>query len=272
MINVSQRLILRCLAVSAVTLALTACGNNSSSTSTTSTTATLMTSDLSGAYVFTVKGTDPNDGDYAIAGTFTADGKGNITGGVADYNLGGAATDNITSGSSTIAFSVGTGIDANVPLTGTYTSANGIATINLTDGGSINESYFVPIIKTGTAVLTRYDGTGSGTLYAPVASTAPAGTYTVALSGEGDNTVTATANFVAAATGTFSGGTETYTDGNNAFTYPSISGFLYPKQANGRGQAAIGGNSFSYYMATANQVVLLGLDDRALLSGTATKQ
>ena len=159
-----------------------------------------------------------------------------------------------------------------MPLTGTYTTANGIATINLTDGGSIAESYFVPIIKTGTAVLTRYDGTGSGTLYAPVTSAAPAGTYTVALSGEGDNTVTATANFVATTSGTFSGGTETYADGNNSFSYTGVSGFLYPKQANGRGQAAIGGNSFSYYMATASQVVLLGLDDRALLSGTATKQ
>ena len=100
MINASQRLILKCLAASAAALALTACGNSASSTATTTTTAALMTSDFSGAYVFTIKGTDPNDGDYAIAGTFTADGKGNITSGVADYNLGGAATDNITSGSS----------------------------------------------------------------------------------------------------------------------------------------------------------------------------
>ena len=274
MINASQRLILKCLAASAVTLALTACGNNASTSTTTSTTTVLAASDLSGAYVFTVKGTDPNDGDYAIAGTFTADGKGNISSGVADYNLGGAATDSITPGGTTtaVAFAAGTGIDASVPLTGTYTVANGIATINLTDGGSVTESYFVPVIKTGTAVFTRYDGTGSGTLYAPVTSTAPAGTYAVAISGEGDNTVTASASFTVNTFGTFSGGTETYADGNNSFSYTGVGGFFYPKLANGRGQAAIGGNAFSYYMATSNQLVLLGLDDRALLTGTATKQ
>jgi len=42
-------------------------------------------------------------------------------------------------------------------------------------------------------------------------------------------------------------------------------------QADGRGQAAIGGFTFSYYPVTANQIVLIGLDDRALLYGTAQK-
>ena len=229
----SQRLLFKCFAASAVALVLTACGNNASTTTTTGNTSTLAASDFAGPFVFSMSGTDPNDGDYSIAGTFTADGKGNITGGIADFNLG-------------------SGVDPNVPFTGTYTAANGIATISITDGGSVQESYFVPIVKSGTATITRYDGTGNGTLYAAATpTTATAGTYAVNISGEGDGSVSATAKFTTVAAGTFTGGTYSYTDGANLLSYPAATGFLSPVSANGRGQAYIVGNNFSYYMASA---------------------
>ena len=251
MINASQRRILKCLAASAVIAVLAGCGNNTSSV----TAPTLLgTADFSGPFVFSISGTDPNDGDYSVAGTFTADGKGNITSGIADYNLG-------------------SGIDSSVPLAGTYTTVNGSAIIKLTDGGSVSDAYYVTIVKTGSTTLFRTDGTGSGTLYAAATPTsAPAGTYSVSLKGEGDSgTDTVTASFVTASTGAFSGGTESYTEGVNLSNYSSISGFLYPAAPNGRGQAAIGGNTLSYYLVSSSQAVLIGLDSRVLLSGTATK-
>ena len=187
----SFRFIVKWVAGPVVAAGLAGCGGSGSSTMSTTPPA-LTASDLSGQYVFTLNGNDPNDGDYTAAGTFTADGKGEISGGVADYNLG-------------------SGIDANVPLTGTYTVSNGVASIMLTDGGAVQNSFFVPVVKTGTAALTGYGGAGTGTLYAPASGFTPAGTYTVALTGEDEGTVTETANFVAASSGNFAGGTESFT-------------------------------------------------------------
>ena len=65
--------------------------------------------------------------------------RGNITSAVADYNLG-------------------SGIDPNVTLTGTYTVTSGSATINLTDGGSVKDSFTATIVSTGSTSLANFDG------------------------------------------------------------------------------------------------------------------
>ncbi len=244
------------VAATCLTGSLTACGNNSTSTTPTST--TLTANALSGRYTFLVTGTNATDGDYSVAGSFTADGKGGISSGVADYSLG-------------------SGIDSNVPLTGTYTVSGGVATILLTDSAGLQDSYTTTLFASGgsqvSSVIAKTDGTGTGTLYSPAIGTfTPAGSYTYALKGEGQGVVAVNGSFVAATSGTFSSGSETFTDGKTTISSTATGGFLYPAQANGRGQAAIGGNSFSYYPTSANQVVLIGLDDSALLYGTASKQ
>ncbi len=248
--------LLTMLAASSLMAALTACGNNSSTAPTT--TATLTASALSGRYTFAVSGTNATDGDYSVAGSFTADGKGGITSAVADYSLG-------------------SGIDANVPLTGTYTVAGGVATISLTDSAGLQDSYTTTLFSSGggqvSSVLAKTDGTGTGTLYSPATSSfTPAGTYSYALKGEDEGVVTVRGTFVAGAAGTFTSGSETFTDGVTQISSTTTSGFLYPQQANGRGQAAIGGNNFGYYSVSPSQVLLIGLDDSALLYGTANKQ
>ncbi len=233
---------------------LTACSGSGGNTTTATTPTVLTASDFSGQYTYFVTGTNPTDGDFAVAGTLVADGKGNITSGVADYNLG-------------------SGIDANVPLTGTYLVAAGVATISLTDGHGTTESYAAPIIKSGSTTIAELDGTGSGTLYAaPTTAFTPAGTYTFSLKGDGQGTLTATGSFVAGASGAISSGTALYTDGSVPQNYPTLSGFVIAPGSNGRGQAVIGGNTFSYYAISASQIALVGLDDRALLDGTAQKQ
>jgi hypothetical protein len=88
--SLSHRIILP-LAIFSLAL-LVACGNNGAPKPNNN---GYTASDLSGTYVFSFAGTDanlPSGSFFAIAGTLTADGSGNITGGTADINdedLGG---------------------------------------------------------------------------------------------------------------------------------------------------------------------------------------
>ena len=109
---------LACFGISTLVLSLTACSSGSNSSGTTTGTIPVVTNAfVTGSYVFSVTGTDPTDGDYSVLGSFVADGKGNITSGVADYNLG-------------------SGIDDNVQLTGTYSvTPGGTASVTLMDSG-----------------------------------------------------------------------------------------------------------------------------------------
>jgi hypothetical protein len=204
--------------------------------------------------VFQVSGTSSVDGDYSVLGSFVADGKGNLTSAVADYNLG-------------------SGIDDNVPLTGTYTVSSGTATINLTDGGSVQDSFTAAIVSTGSTSLQNFDGSGSGTLYKQTTSgfTTP-GTYSFSVTGEGQGTITGSGQFVAASNGTFSGGNLTFTDSQTTQTYSTITGFLATPQSSGRGQAALEGSNLAYYVVGPNQILMLGLNQQNLLLIPAQKQ
>lgn len=240
----------RCLGASALAVSLVACGGSSSSTATPTPPAAAA---FKGQYVISINGTDPNDGDYAVAGSLAFDGAGKITAGVADYNLG-------------------SGIDQGVQLTGTYTASGSTALVTLTDSGGTQDTFTATISGSSIAVQ-GFDGTGTGTMAAQAATTAyaPAGTYTYSLDGDGQNALTSTGGFVVAGN-TITSGTQKNTDGAVVTNYASISGVVEPVQASGRGVAAIGPFTFAYYPVTANSIVLVGLDDRALLSGTAQKQ
>src|SRR5438067_13865544 len=63
---------------------------------------------LNGSFVFSANGTDPADGSYFVAGSFTGDGKAGLTG-IEAWNLG-------------------SGVDSNVSYTCTYlvVSARGV--------------------------------------------------------------------------------------------------------------------------------------------------
>lgn len=243
------------LGASAFSLALIACGNgmSGSSGSSSSTTLALTTSALSGSYVFTATGTDPNDGDYSVAGSFVADGKGNITSAVADYNLG-------------------SGVDDNVPLTGTYTVSGGTIAVTLMDGGSVKDTFNTAPINSGSAGVSSFDGTGTGKLYAQTTSGfSPAGTYSFSLAGEGDGTISGSGQFVAAASGAFTSGSLTLTDAQTSLTYSTVSGLLGPTAASGRGFANIEGNNLAYYVIGPNQIQMMGIDARYLLTIPAQK-
>jgi len=103
--------------------------------------ATFSLASLNGNYAFVLNGSG-SGGAYASAGSFEADGKGNIIGGVLDENF-------VTGGSSTV--------NANVVLSGTsYTlplNGNGRGTIQLTGA----RAYVFYLGPTGTAVFQEAD-------------------------------------------------------------------------------------------------------------------
>jgi len=243
-------LAVRCLCASSLSLVLVACGGSGSSTKTPTNTV----SDVSGSYVFHASGTDSNDGDYSVLGSFVADGKGNITSAVADYNLG-------------------SGIDQNVPLTGTYTVSGTTATFNLTDGASVKDSFSANLAISGTTSLQNFDGSGSGMLYKQTTSGfVTPGTYSFSLTGEGQGTISGSGQFVAGTGGTFTGGNMTFTDAQTSLSYPTVTGFLATPLTSGRGQAALVGSNLAYYVVGPNQILMLGLNDQNLLYIPATKQ
>lgn len=244
--------IIWCAGVSAVAVALVACGNGSGP-STATTTTPLGVSALTGSYVFVATGTDPTDGDYSVVGSFVADGKGGITSAVADYNLG-------------------SGVDYNVPLTGSYTATSGAASITLTDGGSVNDTFTATLVKTGQTTLTSFDGTGSGFLFPQVTSGfVPAGTYSFSLAGEEDGIVSGSGQFVAGSSGAFTSGSLTLSNGQTSGAYPTVTGLLTPPAASGRGFANIEGNNLAYYVIGPNQVQFMGIDPQLLVTALAQK-
>jgi|SRR5215813_4571019 len=238
------------LLVSAGLLAACGGGNNNSSSSNNATVAT----PLSGTFAFSANGTDPADGSYFVAGSFTADGKGALTG-IEDLNLG-------------------SGVDSSVPFTGTYQadSAGNVA-VTISDGTPVPTFFTFPTPSGSAAVKLNYNGTGTGTLQSQSTSGfSNVGTFTFTLNGQGEGTVTGSGSFTTNAAGSFVSGSENFQDGAFARSTSALSGTLSPAFSGGRGMAVIGTDMFSYYAVSQNQIILAGLEDATLIYGTATKQ
>ncbi len=150
-------------------------------------------SNLNGTYAFSIAGSvnDPLSDFIAIAGTFTANGSGGITGGALDINtsaLTSAVTNNpITGGSYTVT-----------------SDGRGKATLNTSTplGSSIIVDFVLSNSEHG--LITEFDGNGSGSgsfdLQTSTAQPA-AGRYVLGLSGISSVSQTSGASFAAAAAG-----------------------------------------------------------------------
>lgn len=225
-------------------------GNNNSGSNSNATAA----APLSGSFAFSASGTDPADGSYFVAGSFTADGKGGLSG-IEDLNLG-------------------SGIDSNVPFTGTYQadSAGNVA-VTISDGTPVPTFFTFPTPSGSAAVKLNYNGTGTGTLQSQSTSSfSNVGTFTFTLNGQGEGTVTGSGSFTTNAAGSFTSGSENFQDGAFARNTSTLTGTLSPVFSGGRGTAVIGSDMFSYYAVSQNQIILAGLEDATLIYGTATKQ
>jgi hypothetical protein len=122
---------------------LTACGSSRSSLNGGTGTGKYSNASLSGQYVYQLSGEDLNQGSapYREAGVFTADGKGNITGGSDDFSEGASGAGNSS-------------------VSGTYNIANdgtGGMVLNFSSGGSITLG--VTLISSSDVYLIEADTT-----------------------------------------------------------------------------------------------------------------
>ncbi len=233
---------------------LTSCGSNNPITTTPAFTPTFTNSSLNGSFVFTAAGTDPVDGDYFAAGSFTADGAGNLIG-LEDVNLG-------------------SGVDANVPVSGTYLiNANGSGTLNLVDASGNKDTLAVQLDNSGGAVLSSFDAGPSGTLERQsLGSFVRSGAYTFSVTGS-DNlgALSIIGTFNVDSLGNVTGGKQDVTENGITTAGVAFTGVMSPIFDFGRGRILLGGNSYSYYVVSNNKIILVGLDPNVFLHGTATK-
>src|ERR1039458_1411212 len=149
----ARRLLMALAAISGIFLAV-GCSSNSTPTSNNS---GFSNSNLSGTYVVAISGLDINasagtESFFAIVGTISADGQGNIKGGTVDINdpdLGGTG------------LFLGQAVSPS-----TYSvDSDGRGTATLVTPAKTFGLYFV-LTSTGHALITRFDssGSGSGTL------------------------------------------------------------------------------------------------------------
>ena len=249
----NRALFLKLLLLIASALLLSSCGDSPKNSSKTDTRFT--NASLQGNFVFSVSGTDQIDGDFSAAGSFQADGAGKITSGIEDVNFA-------------------SGVDPGVAVTGVYRiDSDGHGTITLNDASGPIDFLEIQLAKDGSAKVLNFDSTGGGgTLEKQdTASFSPAGSYSFTLSGEEEDTITASGSFSSDAGGNINGGNGSFNQGSSSSNL-TLSGMMGPAFDNGRGQLLLGGNKFSYYVVSANRLILAGLEDSILLHGEAKKE
>ena len=225
-------------------------------------------SSLSGSYAFAFTGVN-QFGFLAVAGTFQANGSGNITGGTADINSGN-------------------GIFTNQALSGTYNvHNNGQGSLGLTTNAGVFDLDFV-LVSNQRALVIRFDNnsTASGTIdlqnSAAFSLSSLAGTFALTLSGVDANgnghTEVSGGVFSVDASGNLNSGVQDTNDNgvitSNIALTPAAAAMSSP--TNGRGTLAIsaGGNTrhFVYYVADANHLKLVETDLSPALAGDAFRQ
>ena len=247
----NRALFLKLLLLFGSALLLSSCGDSprNSPSSTTFTNAS-----FKGNFVFSVSGTDQIDGDFSAAGSFQSDGAGKITSGIEDVNFA-------------------SGVDAGVVISGAYRiDADGHGTVTLNDPSGPIDFLDIQLAKDGSAKVTNFDSTGAtGTLDKQETSAfTPTGAYSFTLSGEEDDTISASGSFSSDANGNISSGNAGFNEGSSS-TALALTGMMTPAFDNGRGQLLLGGNKFSYYVVSSNRLILAGLEDSILLHGEAKK-
>jgi hypothetical protein len=214
---------------------------------------------LSGNYAFLVQGFDPN-GLFVAAGSFVADGLGNISGGIIDTN---DTVNPVLSQSFTGTYSIAT---TGLGFMTLSTSPSRIFAISLTAGGNANIIEFDD--STG-GVLARDSGVLLKQDVSAFSTALTAGPYAFGFSGidSGQNRYGLAGAFQSGGNGSFTSGA---LDSDDASTGPSSDvpftggGYTAPTSTNGRGTANIvtaqGTTGYSYYVVSATQLLVMETD------------
>ncbi|HKD80634.1 MAG TPA: hypothetical protein VKH81_13130 [Candidatus Angelobacter sp.] len=218
---------------------------------------------LSGPFAFSYTGSDAS-GFLAVAGSFTADGKGNITSGMEDLRDANAAV-------------------TNAAITGTYTvrpDGRGQAQLNSPGG---NSTIAFVIVAGGHALVTRFDAsaTGSGTIdqQSPSAfsTSALAGQFAFSLTGVDSlvNPLSVVGSFTSDTSGNITSGVDDSNDSGSVITNDPLTGSI-AVAANGRGSATLntmrGTSTFAFYVVDATHIKLVEVDTTLALGGEAFSQ
>jgi Putative Ig domain len=214
---------------------------------------------LSGNYAFMVRGFDPN-GLFVAAGSFLADGNGNISSGLLDVN-------------NTISYPV------NQTYTGTYSIGQdglGFMSFNITGGGS--RTFALSMMASGSANIIEFDdSTGGGTRNSGVllkqttsafTTAAISGGYGFGFAGidSGKNRYGLAGSLKADGAGNFTSGS---LDSDDAISGPSgnilfAAGSTYTVASSGRGTANIktaqGTTGYTFYVVDSTQLLAIETD------------
>ncbi len=231
---------------------------------------------LNGSYAFQMSGTDVNGNFIARVGTFTADGKGNITAGIEDVNDGG--TINLVGSSAPVVF------DATPQSTYTVVS-NGRGKLTLHDAsGTLTFSITLTsasAASTSAGLMVETDGnaTASGSFRAQSITTTFSPAYAFDFSGVNLGTqlgLSLVGQFTTNTTTNIMGGMFDENDGGSLGPAITISPTAIildaANSAFGRGQTIINGRTFEFYVVDGSNLAVLEEDGSGLTSGFATAQ
>lgn len=205
-------------------------------------------SSLNGSFPFTLSGVSTT-GSLVAGGIFTADGGGNLTGGVEDVNNGGNVVPNLAvSGSYSMATN-GRGTMTLINPTGTSHFA-----VYPTTGGILMVELDVVIVSNGTAVAQ---------IGSSFSNTSVNGSYGLNMSGAQQGfEIDAAAQFKASGSGSLSGALD-INNGGSLFPNLALSG-TYSLASNGRGtlvlQSSEGTLNFNFYMVNASRALFIEMD------------
>ena len=244
--------------------ALAGCGGSSSNNTVVrggTPTGNYSAASFKGQYAFAVSG-QTSGGPFAIAGSLTADGNGNLTG-IQDENSAGAVT-------------------SNVALTGTYAvTADGRGTATVSGSGSTFNYDFV-LLSSSRALITRFDtfatASGSMDLQDTTAFTNAkiSGQYAFLVTGvdSAAQPFSAAGNFTTDGAGTLASGTVDVNDGGSILN-STLTG-NYSIAANGRGTLSVATNSgtlnYSVYVVNSTHFKMVETDSVPITSGDAYSQ
>jgi hypothetical protein len=230
---------------------------------------------LNGNYAFQVSGFDPN-GLFLAAGSFFADGNGNITGGVMDTNDP-------------------TSVQTDVPFVGTYAiESNNLGMLCFNPSGSTcARTFALAMSADGNSRIIEFDDTtGTGTRDSGVllkqdptafSTAAISGYYAFGFLGEDakGNRYGLAGEFGADGAGNIPGGQLDSDDAGTLGTAVSFSGtYTAPSSTNGRGTAklTVSGvtTSYSFYVVSASNLLMMEVDPvssgNGLVSGPILQQ
>jgi Putative Ig domain len=237
---------------------------------------------LNGNYAFLVSGFEAQ-APFVAAGSFVADGSGNISNGVMDANTPG-------------------NVQTSLGFNGSYLIGSnnlGTMTFNINSGGSGTRSFAVSLMANGNGKLIEFDDvTGTGTRTSGVlmrqdttafSDAAITGNFALGLIGSDAQASRYgfAGQFQADGAGNFNNGVLDADDGISgpeadvsfSGTY-SIPATVLPAMPNGRGTATItiagkGTTNYSFYVVSTSQLLVMEIDQAAgspIVSGSILKQ